>query len=412
VVSRARANEGQASLEWLAVVVLVAALLSLGAALAQAGYVGRQVTREMARALCRVGQGDCERDHEPCVTRSERGRTSLTVNAFFVRLGGGQEALIEQRSDGRVAVTAARSGTFGLEGGFGAGATLKVKGLDVALGGEVQASVLARRDGGRTWIVPTWRDAEDLLGRLRPLHGGAPRPPDVEYGGRDLAATLGVAAGVRGPVTLDAAHGGLTFDRGSGVRIDRRTGRRTVFVDAAATADVTLAGGVLGVSASRSAGGELYAVELDAGGRPVDLQVVAAGTFGVSRDLPDVVQPVVGLLQSGRSEGRRFEVTAHLDLTNPENLAAARALLAAIARRGWRADVPAASRALRRRIDEEGTVEARVLETRSESDDAELHGGAGAKVGGAVHVERASTRLVAATSRGLDGQWLPRADCV
>ncbi|MDX6715800.1 MAG: hypothetical protein QOH30_2358, partial [Baekduia sp.] len=50
---------GQASLEWLAVVALVATVLGLGAALAQAGYVGRRVTREMARAVCLVGAGDC-----------------------------------------------------------------------------------------------------------------------------------------------------------------------------------------------------------------------------------------------------------------------------------------------------------------------------------------------------------------
>ena len=68
---RAHRQRGQASVEWLAVVALVAVMLGLGAALAQAGYVGRRVTREMARAICLVGSGDCRRDQEPCVVGSQ-----------------------------------------------------------------------------------------------------------------------------------------------------------------------------------------------------------------------------------------------------------------------------------------------------------------------------------------------------
>src|SRR3954449_13110518 len=97
-----RASAGQASVEWLGLVALVATLFGLGAALAQAGFVGRHVTREMSRALCRVGHGDCERDGEPCVTRTEGGGGSIVLNLVVVRLGGGSEALLEQRSDGTV----------------------------------------------------------------------------------------------------------------------------------------------------------------------------------------------------------------------------------------------------------------------------------------------------------------------
>ncbi|MDX6728137.1 MAG: hypothetical protein QOK49_2942, partial [Baekduia sp.] len=82
-----RAADGQASLEWLAVVALVATLLGFGAALAQAGSVGRRVTREMARAICLVGDGDCRRDQEPCVVEMQATKQGLTVQLLFFQLG-------------------------------------------------------------------------------------------------------------------------------------------------------------------------------------------------------------------------------------------------------------------------------------------------------------------------------------
>jgi hypothetical protein len=70
------------------------------------------------------------------------------------------------------------------------------------------------------------------------------------------------------------------------------------------------------------------------------------------------------------------------------------------------------AQALRRRIDERGTVEARVLDRRHSEDELSAHGALGGKIGGTVRAERTTSRLLAATSRGLDGKWLPRTDCV
>jgi hypothetical protein len=147
----------------------------------------------------------------------------------------------------------------------------------------------------------------------------------------------------------------------------------------------------------------------------VDLQIEAVGAYTGSRDLPDAVQPVAGLLAAGDADGRTFEVTSHLDLTEADNLAAARGLLDVIAghgARGWRLAWPAATQALRRRIDERGTVEARVLAVDRQTEGAAISGALGGKLGGSATVEHTSSRLLAATSRGLDGDWLPRTDCV
>jgi hypothetical protein len=201
----------------------------------------------------------------------------------------------------------------------------------------------------------------------------------------------------------------------TGWRTDRKTGRTTMYVRASRSAEVgaSAAGGVLGLSAGTSAGGELYAVELDRDGRPVDLSVVSAGGFDGSRDLPAVVQPVIGRLGALGSGRRTYEVTAHLDLTDRDNLAAARELLGSVVDRAampGRAVI--ASAVLRERIAQHGTVEARILDEATSSWKLSGEIAAELKVGyGREHEER-SARLLAAASRGLDGQWLMREDCV
>jgi hypothetical protein len=401
---RASPEGGQASLEWLAVVALVATLLGLGAALAQAGYLGRRVTRELARAICLVGDGDCRRDQEPCVVGSRAVAQGLTVRLVVLRLGEDQLGLIEERSDGTFAATLVDGMTGGLQGVLGATAGGRWGKLGFTVGGEVTAALTARLGHGRTWLVGSRAEAERLLDA-----GGDGRPPDARSGSGTWTSSLEVGAGV-GAVgqAVDLARGGIVFDREAGWWLDGRTGHRTVYVRASAGASATAAGGVLG----SSDGEERYAVEYDGSGRPVDLRVIATGAFAGSRDLPTVVQPVAGSLAAagGGEGGRGYEVTGHLDLTDAANLAAARELLNAIAARRATA-TPA--RALRRRIDERGTVQARVLATVTDEDGASIDVPVGL---GGFHadatIERRSQRLLAAGSRGLDGQWVTRTDCV
>ena len=402
--TRAHRQRGQASLEWLAVAALVATLLGVGAALAQADYLGRRVTREMARAICLVGDGDCRRDQEPCVVGSRAVEQGLTVDIAVIRLGEDKLGVVEQRSDGTYAVTIEDGIKGGAEASGGLSAGVHFGRVGVSVGGEVTASLVARRGRGRTWVVGSLAEAQRVLDE-----GGDGRAPDATSGSGAWASSLGagVGADVAG-AAVDVARAGIAFDREAGWRVDRRTGHRTAYVQASSTAAGDGAG-VLGLS--RSEGGETYAVEYDASGRPVDLRVIAAGPFGGSRDLPAVAQPVAGLLVTGSGDdGRVFEVTGHLDLTDAESLGAARELLNAIAGRHATA---APSRALRRRIDERGTVQARVLATRAEATGAGLGLTLEAiRLGAEAEIQRRSQRLLAATSRGLDGQWITRTDCV
>ncbi len=392
-------------MEWLAVVVLVAALLGLGAALAQAGYVGRRVTRELARAICLVGSGDCRRDQEPCVVGSQANRQGMTVHLLFFRLGEDKLGVVEERSDGTFAVTLEDGIKGGLEGTAGLHAGVRIGTFGVSLGGEVTAALLARLGRGRTWIVGSRAEAQRVLAQE-----GAGRPPDVTSGSGTWASSIDAAVGVEGlGSAIDVAQAGIAFDREAGWRVDRRTGHRTAYVQASSAGSATVNGrGVLGLADN---GQETYAVEYDETGRSVDLRVIAAGSFAGSRDLPAVVQPVAGLLETGAGEDERdYEVTGHLDLTDAGNLAAARELLNAIASRRATA---APEQALRRRIDEHGTVQARVLRTQSKERGMsfDFTGGPGS-FSAQAQIQQRSQQLLAATSRGLDGQWITRTDCV
>jgi hypothetical protein len=402
---RAYCQRGQASLEWLAVVALVATLLGLGAALAQAGYVGRRVTREMARAICLVGDGDCRRDQEPCVVGSQATRQGMTVQLLFFRLGEDKLGLIEERSDGTFAVTLEDGIKGGVAAWDGLSASFHIGKRGGMVGGEVTAAVMARLGHGRTWVVSSRAEAQRVL-----EEEGDGRPPDATSGSGTWLSSVDVDAGAEaGGRAVNVARAGITFDREAGWRVDQRTGHRTAYVQASWTASAAAGGGVLGLSGTD--GEETYAVEYDRAGRPVDLRVIAVGPFGGSRDLPAVVQPVAGLLATGASVGERgYEVTAHLDLTETGNLAAARELLNAIAARRATA---APEQALRRRIDERGTVQARVLATSTDTTSASVALTAGpGRISAEAQIQRRSQQLLAATSRGLDGQWITRTDCV
>jgi hypothetical protein len=394
-------ERGQASLEWLAVVALVATLLGLGAALAQASSVGRRVTREMARAICLVGDGDCRRDQEPCVQGTTATRQDGTVAVVIVRLGADKLGLVERRSDGTFAATVAIAGKGGLEAKAGLSAKVAYGDLDLSVGGEVTASLLGRLGRGKTWIVDSAEAAQRVLD-----HGGAGRDPDITSGDGSfhdvLSATVSGSAGGK---DAEAGKAGYNSDQEVGWTRDRRTGHRTAYVKASWSGSASVAGeSVLGLSG----GGETYAFELDETGRPVDLRVIAVGRFGGSHDLPSVAQPVAGLLPAG-ADDRSFEVTSHLDLTDPDNLAAARELLDAISRKQGRAKP---SQALRRRIDERGGIEVRVLAEHATSSPKSFAITADVVTLGLDADKTTLERhLLAAASRGLDGEWIERSDC-
>jgi hypothetical protein len=394
-------DHGQSSLEWLGIVALVASLLALGGGLAQADAVGRRVTREMARALCIVREGDCRRDQEPCVVDSD-DRRQQTEDAFIVvRLRHDQYSLIAHHSDGTYAVTLTEGNALGATGSGGLEADAHVRGFGVSVNGGLTASYLASLPHARTWFV---RNAEEVRAVVET--GGAWRPPDETSDDFNSLAEIGLSLGADALRHIDIGSVDLSFDTRAGTVTDHRTGRRRIYVTADDTASAKAL--VLGSTEARDAS-EVYSVEMSSTGRPIALTITSTGALGTSRDLPAVVQPVAGRLVA--PDAGRYEVTAALDLTEPAALAAAASLLDAIAHKRARAEPSAA---LRRLIETNGTVEARVVKA---TDKTESSFGVNATVLLASlkfeHLEhRHDEVLLAAASRGLDGQWIAREDCV
>lgn len=415
-------EEGQASVEWVAVVALIAVVLgATGTALAQAGFLGRGVTRQLARAVCVVSAGDCWRDREPCVVASDSKARGVSVQLYLVKLGGGSVALVEQRSDGTYAVTRGSSKMLTIEATAGPQYGFALAGLDVSAAAALTAAYGGTSEGGRTWILPSRAAVDQLLDGLsdRPvtggggrgatpqvIHGSAP-PPDITYNKLATEASINASVGAHtGKDGISLGTADLRFDRDAGTRVDHRTGHSTIYSQA--TSRILLDGaGVLGLRSET--GGELYAVELDAAGRPLDLRVTATGRYGGTADLPAALQPVAGMLGPGAA-GRAFAVDAHLDLTDPANLAAARDLLDAM--RPHFGSPAAATRALRERLAAHGTIEARVVDRTEDAGTNSLALPAGPKASLRWDHANVATRLRAAVSRGLDGQWIPRTECV
>jgi hypothetical protein len=409
-------QRGQASADYVAVLLVV--VLVLGAA-STAGVGGegiaQAVDRQLLRALCVVRGGDCEADRRPCVTGSlrELDRASLTV--AVVRLGHDRILVREARSDGTVALTLLERTSPGLEVAFGVRAGATLDGRTVSLGGELRGLAGPVFGRGRTWIVPEGRTADALAARLahprpRLLRGRGPRrlrprdppplpPPAQTAGDRGFAAELRFTSSVLGVR--------MRSEDVAGARLDTATGRRTLYVRRA-NEIVTTAARLRGEELAQ----EQFAVTLDRSGRPTDLLVLRFGALTGAPDLPQRAQAVAGALDVPSRHGRSWTTEEHLDLTDGANLAAARAFLDQVVRRhprlGHAVDV---STALRARLDAAAVVHASTYEVDVSALALTGSVAAGVKLGGTFEHTVTASRLLAATTRGLDGVWRTRTDC-
>jgi hypothetical protein len=408
----ARSDEtGQATLDYAALVLAVSLVLVAagGVAAARGGGVADALTRQIARALCIVTGGDCDREREPCVvdTAMRTMRNGLTV--WFGRWESDRIVLQEDRSDGSVVVTYLEHEGAGIDVDAGTGAHIAIGDRKIRVGGELAASVLAREGDGAVWELPDARAAAGLVERLR--HGrwaaDAARAQS-RIGERD------VTAGVEARIVARGIGGALGLTAGDvwGSRTEPATGRRTFYVRRAN--ELVATGTVRGIGASGAAAGEEeYAVTIDPTGRAVDLAVLRTGRLSGSADLPSAVQPAAGLL-AVPTRGERVWVTeAHLDLSDPGDAAIARRFVAQVRdprpRLGPAVDV---SRRLAERLDRAAVIHARTYALQATTTGLDAHGSAGGIKGALTHqsVEERS-RLLAAATRGRDGSWVTREDC-
>jgi hypothetical protein len=408
---------GQAGVDYVGVLLLVTVVLGAVALVADASGVPQAVDHQLLRALCIVRGGECEQDRAPCPVATDRRKDAMSARILVFRIGEDKTVVREERSDGTIAITVAYGQEAGLQAGEGVHVGLSLGRAGLSLGGELTASVVASRERGYTWLLHGARAADALVARLRlarreldrRIAAGRMPAPALRYGQGGLA--------VNGKLSRGGAVGGslgLSSQDVAGTRTDARTGRTTFYVQRSADGSLSLTHSGTGTTAARG-DRERYAVTYDASGRPVDLMVMATGNFRISLDLPNRLQPAAGLLSIPTSHGRTYVEETHLDLTDPESLRLAGAFLRQVRHPAPAAfgDAVAVAAALRRRLDDVGVVHARTYDADERRYGADVSVGIdGVQLGGAVSRTREDTHLVAATTRGLDGVWRVRGDCL
>jgi hypothetical protein len=410
-------DRGQAGLEYAGVLLLVAMVLGVAALAADGAEIPQSVHRQMLRALCVARGGDCEQDRAYCPVATDRRRDAVAARILVFRIGKDKTVVREQRSDGTIAVTVAYGKEGGLQAGEGVHVGLSLGHGGLSLGGELTAAAVATRERGYTWLLHDARAADALAGSLGVSEGELARliaarrlpAPALRYeqGGLRVSGMLSRGAGL-------GATLGLSSQDVAGTRTDARTGRTTIYVQRAVDGSLSLTHSRASVTGSRG-DRERYAVTYDADGRPVDLMVMTTGSFKLSADLPHRLQPVAGLLSTPTGHSRLYVEETHLDLTDPANLGPARAFLEQVRHPSVVAlgSAVAISTALRARLDAAGVINARTYDADERRYGVDLSAALdGVSIGGELSRTSEATRLVAATTRGIDGVWRTRTDCL
>ena len=415
-------QRGQATIEYAALLLLVALVLAAGAWVIVDPGIGRGVLDGMRRALCEISGLGCPADsaRQPCVVKSRGDRDSASVTVVVVRVGADAAVLRELRSDGTVAVTLLGSGSAGAEVGLGAGVDL---GRSLALGGELRASAIAGLGGGRTWIVPNAATADrlvkDLGQRRRPIVDGPlglvrrafGKGPDVRE--PDIVFTEGsTGKGASASARRGGARASVDVDLGkaAGMRTDRRTGLRTEYIRLDRARSAALSARVLGSAAGASSGSLALGVTLDRAGELVELSLTGSRAVSGVAGLPG---PLQRLVPSGQLDGGgRVEVDARLDLRDPGNREAVVRFLDGARRPDRMAELVSAVGGLGDRLLSFSDLQARAyrVDERRSSIGGRVRAGGG--FGGELSRRRDDSRLTGAWERPPGGAWRERLDCV
>ena len=385
---RHRSTSGQAAVEYIAVVALVALVFVVAGGFVLNGRaIAAAAAAQIRRGLCIVEGHDCPEAHPPCAVSSRGSSDDWEVDIAFVRLGGGRSALVEHLSDGRILVTLADHMDLGATGGFGGDLKLVNK---LAMGGEVRAAALASLGNGATYQVRDDRTADELIRTMRENR------TDPDFWKHLAALRSRVSAPVSHYRELDLSASAnlkvLSGAIGGGGREDLVTGTRTFYLKGSAS---------LGIERSAASGGGSLdgklAITLDRHNRPVDLMLLGAGKLEASSDLPGLLSPIAGHLRAGAR--RDWQVEGHLDLTQPGRMDT---VLGSLAHPGR----------LVRMVLDEGTVEANAYGTAEDELALGGHVKVGLSVGGEISHTTSSRRLLSAMEHTREGFWIPRYDCL
>jgi hypothetical protein len=402
---------GQASLEYIGLLALVAAALAVAAPAAGLAGVPAQLTRIVRTGICIVGGDVCRAADaaaaglHPCTLSDERRGGGLAVTVLSVRIGGDHQWLVARRSDGSVAVTKVARDDAGASGGLG------YELGPLKAGVEAQAGL--RVASGIGWEFPDAATARRFLAAAH--YGLSPairRWPAAWRSGEAALAVSGWAGlGVVATGENGAARGGASSDGGamrgdsSGASVEAPAGGIEVAAESALGARVARGSTTLYLRAEtegpRTTG--VFDGLLEAGPRG---PVVAEYT----RDRNGPRELAFRVSAPGAREGQVVETVARLDLRVPANRAVAANLLRH--RAPWPPSVAGALREAIRQAVRTGTVERSVYAVEDDSQSLELAARVGAEVGVEAGYSKVDRRLVEASAWTAGSQERAREDCI
>jgi hypothetical protein len=403
-----RCTRGQASIEWIVVIGVVTVALSVAGAAAGAPQIAGVVVRQFDRALCIVSRGDCNEDRAPCVTMSDTHKEDASLTVLIVKHDDSTQVLMERRSDGTWLVTRLHESGTGFDVGVGGQLTLSGLGLELGMGGEAQGWVLAHEGASASYLAHSEVQARSLAAELS-LHIHPKAKPAQVY------VQSGTQTNLQGSLAKGLGTVGLQYtqDNIDGTRVNA-DGDVTTYVrqraDGSASLEVAkaLLGGTLQGMHSTE-----YGVTTDPTGRPSDLDVISVGQSALGFGLPGLTQRQRALATITHAQGASWQLDQHLDLTDPDNRAAAMAFMKAIENPDENlGGLAMATAALSARLAVDGTDQASAYDLKQNVMDASGSVALGVKVGGSYNETSTKMKLVDAEVRGPDGIWTDRDDCV
>ena len=395
-------ERGQATADYVALIALLAMLLTAAAGATAVGAPGvaNAVTGQLRRALCIVAGGDCPiAPRRPCTVTSARDGRRLTVSLGIVRLDEDHAVLRERLSDGTIRLTLSERDGGGVEGGIGAKGKIDLGRHAIGVDAEARAGVEGVLGHGSVFYARSEREADELLRAI-----DRRRADEVFYEGgvRGLGRVVGAGAHL-----LSGELDGIA-DAMLGARRDRRSGTTTISLGAGG-AGAGLLSFAIGGDAGTLDGQVVLGLTLDRDRHPTELSLSARGAVAAGATLPagiaDALLQAADPRTSATTGGRRWELGAHADLRDPDVAAAWRAFRSAPAS-------AAAVRALGEQLRSHATVDVRSYSVTGSSTGAAGTLALGIRLGGEYEHATTRARLLAAATRPPFGLWESRLDCL
>jgi hypothetical protein len=225
-----QSSAGQASLEYVAVIALVAALLVFAGPALGAREIPRQVVHSMRLAICIVADDVCRREDalaaglKPCVEAGQTKGIEGGFTVFSVDVGANDQLTGYRESDGSISLVWSAGGSFGLAGGFGLDGAAGPLSVELGPTGAVRERVQA----ARAWHFPDVATARRFIaGMPASAHdqGRWPAAWNSAEAGGEVAAGVHAAVGGADLVGLAASGsfaGGARFALGGVVTLYTR----------------------------------------------------------------------------------------------------------------------------------------------------------------------------------------------